>query len=246
MEIVGIVGVGVMGSAMAGNLVDAGFEVLGYDVDRSRLAELAERGGRPAASCREVARGADAVLISLPSAAAFQQVAGEIAEAAPPELAVAETSTLPVEVKEDARGLLAARGVTLLDCPLSGTGRQARDRDVVVYASGDRRAVERFGPVFDGFARAWHYAGEFGAGSKLKFAANLLVGVHNVAAAEAMLLARASGVDLEVALRVLTDGAGTSRMFEVRGPSMITGSYQDAGIRTQVFQKDVEIGRAHV
>ncbi|MGH3341748.1 MAG: NAD(P)-dependent oxidoreductase [Carbonactinosporaceae bacterium] len=241
MDAVGIVGVGAMGSAMAGHLVDAGFRVTGYDVAPDRLAELTRRGGTAGGSCREVLAHADVVITSLPSVAAFDQVVAEVAEAAPAGLAVAETSTLPLEVKERGRELLAARDVTLLDCPLSGTGQQARTKDVVVYASGDHAAVNRFGPVFDGFARRWCDVGAFGAGSRLKFVANLLVAVHNASTAEALLLARKAGLDLDLVLDVVADGAGTSRMFEIRGPQMARRAYEDGGIQTRTFQKDIEI-----
>lgn len=249
METVGIIGVGAMGSAMAAHLIRAGFPVLGYDVDPARLSDLEARGGTPARSCGDVARGAGLLITSLPSIAAFDQVVDEMAAAAPPGVAVAETSTLPVEVKERAREQLATGGVTLLDCPLSGTGQQAKVGDVVVYASGDAAAVQRFRPVFEGFSRAWYQVGEFGAGSKLKFVANLLVAVHNVAAAEALLLARKAGLDLDVVQRAVADGAGTSRMFEVRGPAMAAGRYDEGGIRTRTFQKDLDViaafARAH-
>ncbi|MGH3501066.1 MAG: NAD(P)-dependent oxidoreductase [Nocardioidaceae bacterium] len=249
MEKVSVIGLGVMGSAIAGHLLDAGFPVRGYDVDVARGAELAGRGGDAARSCEEAVHEADVAITSLPSVTAFEQVVTEVADAAPPGLAIAEASTLPLKAKERGREVLAARGVTLLDCPLSGTGRQARAKDLAVYASGDHATVNRLGPVFEGFARKWYDVGSFGAGSKLKFVANLLVGIHNVAAAEALLLARKAGLDLDLVLDVVSDGAGTSRMFEVRGPQMVRADYDDGGIRTRTFQKDVEIitafARAH-
>ena len=98
-------------------------------------------------------------------------------------------------MKEEARDRLAKRRVILLDCTLSGTGAQARVKDLIVYASGDRKSYSRIMPVLDGFARAHYYVGAFGAGSKMKFVANLLVAIHNVAAAEAMVLAMKSGLD---------------------------------------------------
>jgi 3-hydroxyisobutyrate dehydrogenase-like beta-hydroxyacid dehydrogenase len=238
---VGIIGLGAMGAAMSANLVAAGFDVTGFDIDAARVQQLVERGGRGAASPGAVSRIVDVLILSLPSAAAFDAVAVEpegIAAGAHDGLVVIETSTLPIDVKERGRAALAQHGVTLLDCPLSGTGDQAVHRDVVVLASGNRAAVERCAPVFDGFARAHHYIGEFGAGSKMKFIANLLVAIHNVAAAEALSLATAAGLDPRQTFDVISDGAGTSRMFEVRVPKMIEGAY-GSGVRTSVFQKDL-------
>jgi 3-hydroxyisobutyrate dehydrogenase-like beta-hydroxyacid dehydrogenase len=145
-------------------------------------------------------------------------------------------------VKEHARAALARRGATLLDCPLSGTGAQARTKDIAVYASGDAASYREVVPVLEGFSRVNYYVGPFGNGSKMKFAANLLVAIHNVAAAEAMVLAMKSGLDPALAYKVLTDGAGNSRMFQVRGPMMVKGDYaSDVTMKLSVWQKDMNV-----
>jgi 3-hydroxyisobutyrate dehydrogenase-like beta-hydroxyacid dehydrogenase len=230
-----------MGGAISENLVRAGFDVIGFDIDASRLARLAEVGGRAGVSAANVARDAEIVLVSLPSASAFEAVVlaeDGLGGAARDGLVVVEMSTLPIALKERGRDALQRRAVCLLDCPVSGTGDQAIHGDVVVLASGDRSAVARCEPIFEGFARSHHYLGEFGAGSKMKFVANLLVAIHNIAAAEALSLAEAAGLELKQTLEVIADGAGSSRMFEVRGPKMVARSYE-SGVRTTVFQKDL-------
>jgi putative dehydrogenase len=183
-ESVGMIGLGIMGSAMAANLMRAGYRVVGYDVVAKRRSEHRRAGGQVARRGAEVGRQADVVICSLPSADALIQTAAELAGAARPPQVVIETSTLPIAVKQAARRSLGARGTILLDCPLSGTGSQARTKDLVVYASGDRRAYRRVAPILGAFARAHYHVGAFGAGSKMKFVANLLVAIHNVAAAE--------------------------------------------------------------
>jgi len=240
---VGFVGLGVMGSALSGHLLRAGYEVIGYDIAPQRLAEHATAGGKPADCAADVAAQVQVVVTSLPSARALNEVVrGDSGLTAAPAagLAVLETSTLPIEVKEGARQVLAAHGVSLLDCPLSGTGEQARRGDVVAYLSGDESAKARAAPVAAAMTRGVHDLGPFGNGSKMKFIANLLVAVHNVAAAEALLLAGQAGLDLATVLEAVGDGAGTSRMFEVRGPLMVAGNYE-ASVRTEVFEKDIEI-----
>src|SRR6266566_5401355 len=187
-QTVGMIGLGIMGSAMSFNLGRAGIRVAGYDVAPKRRAEHARSGGIAVRSPREVARRADIIVTSLPSAGALSRTAVELSQSAGRGTIVIETSTLPIPVKESARDVLAKRGVILLDCPLSGTGAQARVKDLIVYASGDRAAYRRAVPVLQGFTRANYYVGPFGAGSKMKFVANLLVAIHNVAAAEAMVL----------------------------------------------------------
>jgi L-threonate 2-dehydrogenase len=239
-ETVGVIGLGSMGSAMAANLVKAGFTVVGHDIERDRVQTFTAAGGRAAGSNAAVAEAAELVITSLPSAAALAAVTDDLAEAAGAGHVVAETSTLPLDVKERARDALATTGATLLDCPLSGTGKQAITGDLVVYASGDADAIARCVPMFRGFARGHYELGAFGAGSKMKYIANHLVTIHNVAAAEAFTLARKAGLDPQVVLDAVSDGAGTSRMLEVRWPSMISRDYGE-GIRSRVYLKDIAI-----
>lgn len=241
---VGVVGLGTMGGQMARHLLAAGYRVIGRDVVPDRAEALAALGAGRADSAAEVAAQADTVIVSLPSVAAFEEVIdgrGGVAQVARPGLAVIEASTLPLAVKDRARRLLASRGATLLDCPVSGTGAQLRTKDVVVYASGDTAALARVSPVFAAFSRDWVDMGAFGNGTRLKLVANLLVAIHNVAAAEALLMAERAGLDPAATLAALTAGAGTSRMLEVRGPLMVEGAYGPAAMRVQTFAKDLGI-----
>lgn len=238
---VGMIGLGIMGSAMSTNLMRAGVRVIGYDVAPRARAAHKRAGGVPAKSPREVARRADIVITSLPSARALADVAAELAKSAKRGTVVVETSTLPIEAKTAARDALARRGVTLLDCPLSGTGAQARAKDLLIYVSGERAAYKKIAPVLPGFTSANFYVGPFGSGSKMKFVANLLVAIHNVAAAEAMVLGMKAGLDPAMILKVVAGGAGGSRMFQVRGPMMVKGDYSEATMRNEVWQKDMTI-----
>ena len=238
---VGVIGLGIMGGAMASNLLKAGFKVIGYDLAPAARRALKRAGGVAARSGADVARRAGVVITSLPSVAALAAVSEEIARAKRKGLIVVETSTMPLEAKLAARAIVERSGATVLDCPLSGTGAQARTKDLLVYASGARSAYRQCVPVFEGFARGHHYLGAFGNGSKMKYVANLLVAIHNVAAAEAMVLARKAGLDLAQTLKVIGDGAGASRMFQVRGPMMVRDDYSDATMKVEVWQKDMHI-----
>ena len=194
-QTVGMIGLGIMGSAMSFNLGRAGVRVIGYDVAPRARAGHKRSGGVAAKSARDVARRADIIVTSLPSARALAEVAAELAKSARRGTVVVETSTLPIEVKTAARDALSTRGVILLDCPLSGTGAQARAKDLLIYVSGERSAYSKIAPVLPGFTSANYYVGAFGSGSKMKFVANLLVAIHNVAAAEAMVLGMKAGLD---------------------------------------------------
>ena len=241
---VGQVGLGIMGGSFAKHLLAAKFGVIGFDPDKKARATFAARGGDPAASGADVAGKCNVIITSLPSIkaceAAFFGKDGIVAGARKGAIVI-EASTMALEVKHDIRERCAPHGITVLDCPISGTGAQAAAKDISVYASGDANAVKRCTAIFAGFARSMHYCGDFGNGSKLKFIANLLVTIHNVSSAEAMVMGLKSGLDLNLLYKVIKDGAGTSRMFEVRGPMMIKGDYRAATMKCEVYQKDIDI-----
>lgn len=236
---VGMLGLGIMGSAMAANLMKAGFRVVGYDPVAACRRRHRRAGGIVSPDIETVARSASILITSLPSAAALDSISKRI----PDQTAkiIIETSTLPIPAKEKARQRLAKAGVTLLDCPLSGTGAQAKTGDLVVFGSGIASKYRKTIPVLKGFSRSQYYLGKFGNGSKMKFAANLLVAIHNVSSAEAVILARRSGLDPALAVRVLGDGAGASRMLQVRGPLMARRAYLPATVTNLTWQKDMKI-----
>jgi 3-hydroxyisobutyrate dehydrogenase-like beta-hydroxyacid dehydrogenase len=237
---VGVIGLGIMGSAISANLIRAGFPVIGFDLVPARGRALASRGGQAVGTAEAVGQRVGVIITSLPSSSALIETARALGRGRSGRIVI-ETSTLPIAVKREARALLGRRRITVLDCPLSGTGAQARAKDLVVYVSGDRRASRRVGRVLDAFARARYFVGPFGAGSKMKFVANLLVAVHNVAAAEALVLARKAGLDPALVLKVMSDSAGSSRMLQVRGPMMVKRAYGGATMKLDVWQKDMSV-----
>lgn len=243
-ESVGIVGVGIMGTAMARNLCQAGFDVVGYDPVPQALKRLEEVGGRALASPRAVAEAASIILMSLPKAEALTEVIGGengIARATGSGQIVIECSTLPLDIKRAAHAEMEKHGKILLDCPISGTGAQAVNKDLVILGSGDKDAFDRCSAVFASMSRVQHYLGAFGCGSVMKYIANHLVTIHNVAAAEAMVLGIKAGIDPSLVYDTLADSAGTSRMFQMRGPLMRDENYDvpTATIRMQL--KDIAI-----
>jgi 3-hydroxyisobutyrate dehydrogenase-like beta-hydroxyacid dehydrogenase len=236
-----VVGLGIMGSAIARHLLDGGHSVLGYDVDTTRIGDFVDHGGRALGSAREAAERADVVLTSLPGSGPALEVCRELAAGAREGLVVVETSTLPHEVKTSCRDMLVAAGGELLDCPLSGTGAQAQVRDVVVYGSGDEAAFERVRPVLEVFSRSVRYLGTFGSGSTMKLVANLLVAVHNAATAEAFALGEAAGLDPQQIYDTIRDGAGNSVIFEKRGKLMVDRAYRPATAKISMFVKDTAV-----
>jgi len=233
-----------MGGAFARHFTSAGVHTSGYDVLPTNLAVFAAHGGHACSSASEVAAHADIVITSLPHPAALDDalfgpqglISGERSG-----LLVIETSTLALEDKERARDRLATAGIGMLDAPISGTGPQAQTKDIAVFASGDRAEFDRARDTLSHLARSVRYVGAFGAGSKMKYIANLLVAIHIVGAAEAIVLGEKAGLDPSLLVEVLTDSAATSCMLEVRGPSMARGDCSTPMMKADVFQKDLDI-----
>ena len=241
---VGIIGLGIMGGSFARNLLANGFNVSGFDTADANVQTLVELGGNAGISPKNVASRSDVVITSLPSTTAFHDViSGEngLKESNKDGLIIVECSTLPLEDKQSAHDALAKNNMVLLDCPISGTGAQAVDRDLSVYVSGNKATAETLTPVFKAFARSHFYVGEFGNGSRMKFVANHLVHIHNVATAEAMVLGIKAGLDPATIYDVVKDGAGNSRIFELRGPMMVDDNYDNPTMKMDVWQKDMEI-----
>jgi 3-hydroxyisobutyrate dehydrogenase-like beta-hydroxyacid dehydrogenase len=238
---IGIIGLGIMGGAFARNLVAGGWRVIGYDIEPGRTAEARTAGVEIAHSAGAVAEAASDIITSLPTVRAVLDTAEVIARADGQGRTVVEASTLALADKMAFKETLEQAGHTALDCPMSGTGAQAAVKDLVVYASGDSAAISRLEPAFLGFARKVFSLGAYGNGSRMKFVANHLVAIHNVAAAEAMVLAMKAGLDPHQTVEVVASGAGTSRVFELRAPMMAANTYQPATMRSTTWRKDLTV-----
>jgi 3-hydroxyisobutyrate dehydrogenase-like beta-hydroxyacid dehydrogenase len=238
---VGVIGLGIMGGSFARNLVESGWRVVGYDIDAARRRALAKVGVEIASGVAALAKSAPVVITSLPSPQALDAVVAEIVAARLPSRVVIEASTFTLDDKVRAERALKKAGHVPLDCPISGTGAQAAVKDLVVYASGDKKTVARLKSLFLGFARAVHDLGEFGNGSKMKYVANLLVAIHNVASAEAMVLGMKAGLDPQRIFDLIRIGAGNSRVFELRAPMMVKDDYDAATMKIKVWQKDMDV-----
>jgi 3-hydroxyisobutyrate dehydrogenase/glyoxylate/succinic semialdehyde reductase len=240
-KIVGIIGLGIMGGAIARNLVDRGWRVIGFDIDATRRAELGLAGVTIAADVGQVVRGAPVIMTCLPTPEAVADVAQTIARSGQSPRIVVELSTLTLADKLSFERILNKAGHIALDCPLSGTGAQAENRDLVVYASGDSNAIAQCESLFADFAKQSADLGKYGNGSRMKFVANHLVAIHNVATAEAMILAERAGLDPKMVVDMIGPGAGGSRMFQMRAPMMVEGVYEPATMKVSTWKKDMTI-----
>lgn len=243
---VGIIGLGIMGGAFARHLVAAGWQVVGHDIEAARCREASGVGVGIVGGAAAVAERAGTVLTVLPAAAALHAVVREIAGAGAARRVVVEMGTFALADKLEARRTLADAGHAMMDCPVSGTGTHARNKDLVVFVSGDPDLGQSLRPMFAAFCREAHDVGPFGNGTRMKFVTNHLGAIHVAAAGEAMALGIKAGLDPAQVLELATAGGADSRMLRLRGPMMVAGRYggPDISARTSILAKDTMlIGR---
>ncbi|MDT2074400.1 MAG: NAD(P)-dependent oxidoreductase [Planktomarina sp.] len=243
---VGIIGLGIMGSAYAKNLLDAGISVIGADPETLGREQLSNIGGISHLAIGKWIKDCNIVIISVASTEALATVAKALAEVLEPGQIVMETGTFAMIDKLAAKASIEVGGAILLDTPVSGTGKQAATADLVIMASGEIQAIALAKPYMEHLSHTIIEAGDFGAGSKLKYIANHAVALHNCAAAETLHYADSLGVDRDVAYHMLSKGAGQSKMLDLRMPLMISGSYTPATAHMAMFKKDLSIISADI
>jgi L-threonate 2-dehydrogenase len=238
---IGVIGLGIMGGAFARNLVAAGWHVVGYDTSPARQREARRAGVKVMRNAAEVAAAVPIILTSLPKPQALMQTVQKIANAKLGKKVLVEMSTFTISDKEKAAHVVHKAGHVMIDCPVSGTGSQAKNRDLVFYASGDAATIAKLRAVLMAFGRQVFNVGAFGNGSRMKYVANLLVAINNVASAEAMVLGMKAGLDPRMIVDLVTAGAGNSRVFELRAPMMAKGRYDDVTMKISVWDKDMQV-----
>jgi L-threonate 2-dehydrogenase len=238
---VGVVGLGIMGGAFAHNLVKAGWDVVGFDIDAARCRAMARAGVKIAPNAVTLARDVPNIITSLPKPAALETTVRAIVGAQVSPRVIVEASTFTLADKHKAERALSKVGHVMLDCPVSGTGAQAKVKDLVIYASGERTAIRRLRSLFAAFARSAHDLGAFGNGSRMKYVANLLVAINNVASAEAMVLGLKAGLDAQTVFDMVRMGAANSRVFELRAPMMVKDRYDHPSMKVLLWQKDMAV-----
>src|SRR6185295_4981791 len=242
---VGVIGLGIMGGAMAEALLSAGHEVLGYDPAPAARRRLERAGGHALESSLAVAARARTLVTSLPSSAALDSTLRQVRQArASPNSGriLVEMSTLPIADKRRAQAELARAGWTALDCPISGTAARLRDRDWMIFASGERRACVRVRPLLQVFTDRIPYVGAFDSGTRMKFVANHLVAILNVASGEAITLARRMGLDARQVWELFgSNPAVGNGVLRLRGRFMVERRYRPATMKVEIWQKDMRI-----
>ena len=241
---IGLIGLGIIGSSILRNIHNSGFSSIGFDIDQKIIDSLNHEGLNTSSSLKEIIDQSSIIITSLPNNKALDETIDLIIQQdnRKTELLI-ETSTLSLECKIKNKERLNAIDIDILDCPISGTGRQAENKDIVMYASGLKESYEIALPILETFSRESFYLGDFGNATKVKLIANLLVSIHNVASAEAIRLGEKSGLDLNQLYKVISSGAATSKIFELRAPMMIAKDYSPASMKMNVWKKDMELIR---
>ncbi|MGH7323258.1 MAG: NAD(P)-dependent oxidoreductase [Candidatus Rokuibacteriota bacterium] len=242
MRRIGIVGVGLLGGAVASRLLEAGLEVVGYDTRPDVMRALSDRGLKAVASVAEAA-AADAIFTILPSldsADAVVRGPGGLVETARRGATIIQMSTISPGLTRTLAGAAAARGLGFLDAPMSGTSAMVARGDCTIFVGGDRALLETCRPVFDAIARKTLHVGEIGQASLVKLVTNLLVGLNTAAVAEALVLGTKGGLDPARLLDILRESAAGSRMLDVRGPLMVQRRFEPQ-MKADLFLKDFKL-----
>lgn len=243
MRRIGIVGVGLLGSAVASRLLQAGFQVTGYDIRPEQVEALRPQGLRTASSIAEAAAGGDAVFTLLPTLESVEQTVrgpGGLLETALRGATLIQMSTISPELARRLGEAAARAGLGFLDAPVSGTSTMVARGDSVILVGGDPARVEACRPILDAIAPRTVHVGAAGMASLAKLATNLLVALNTVALAEALVLGQKGGLSPAALLDIFRESAAASKMAEVRGPLMVSGSFEPQ-MKLGLFLKDLRL-----
>ncbi len=239
---IGVIGLGIMGSRLASRLLGADMSVRGFDVDAQRLSDFVAAGGEPATSPKAVAEGCDVVVLSLLTSDIAREVClgqNGIAEVVDPgELLVLDSTTAPAEDTVDIGTELAARGIEYADMTISGNAAVAERGELVVMLGGSESAYRRAAPIMDAIGRSNHHVGPLGSAARMKLIVNHVLAVNRSGLAEALVVAERAGLELSRALDILRDSAAYSRAMDLWGDRMVAAHHDQPNARLRQSHKD--------
>jgi 3-hydroxyisobutyrate dehydrogenase-like beta-hydroxyacid dehydrogenase len=228
---VGLIGIGLMGTALAHRLIGAGFDVVGFDLDPSKRDALERAGGHAAASITEVGQRCDRVLIAVLTVAQVEQVtegADGLASTERPITVICAATCDPERIATLA-SRLSSRGIILVDAPVSGSSAQVAKGEGLGLIAGDRSEVDRCDDILGAIYPRRVFVGPAGDGSKAKLAVNLALGLNRLALAESLVFAERMGLDPSTFLDIARQSAAYSQIMDVKGMKMIEGDFAPQG-----------------
>jgi 3-hydroxyisobutyrate dehydrogenase-like beta-hydroxyacid dehydrogenase len=241
---IAVVGLGIMGSRLARRLIDAGFEVRGFDISTEAIAAFEEMGGVSASSPAEAVAGCEIALLSLLTSDIAREVClgpNGIASAAQRPLLVLDATTgRPEDSVATAEGL-AALGIEYADMTVSGNAAVAEQGGLVIMLGGTADAYHRAVPVMDVLGRSHHHVGPVGSGARMKLIVNHVLAVNRAALAEGLVVSEMAGLGLESTLAVLRDSAAYSKAMDLWGDRMVAGDHERPNARLRQSHKDSKL-----
>jgi 3-hydroxyisobutyrate dehydrogenase-like beta-hydroxyacid dehydrogenase len=240
MPRVGLIGIGLVGSAIAERLLEAKYQVAAYDIRQEQREILAQLGGEPLADARAVAECCERVILSLPASDIVRRVMDEVGAALRPGCVVVDTTT---GAPEDAKAIaaeLSELGVDYVDATIAGSSRQVRTREAIFICGGSDSAYARCGDLLDQCCRQAFHVGPAGSGARMKLVINLVLGLNRAVLAEGLEFARASGIDPYLALEILKASPAYSRAMDTKGLRMLNEEF-DPEARLSQHLKDVRL-----
>jgi 3-hydroxyisobutyrate dehydrogenase-like beta-hydroxyacid dehydrogenase len=236
----GMVGLGLLGTALAERFLRAGYAVQGFDIDPGRRQVLTELGGSWATSAAEVVQGCDRLVFSLPDTPAVERVLEEMAPDLREGVFLVDTTTGDPDRTASLGTALAGRGIRYLDATIAGSSEQVRAGEALVLVGGESSDSEACADLFRCFARQWHHLGPCGSGARMKLVINLVLGLNRAVLAEGLAFARACGLDLDDTLRILQASPAWSRVMDTKGRKMIDRDFRPQA-RLSQHLKDVRL-----
>jgi 3-hydroxyisobutyrate dehydrogenase-like beta-hydroxyacid dehydrogenase len=240
MRRVGLIGLGLLGSALADRLLGAGFEVVGHDLDAVKRGALAAAGGAPLETAADVAAACETIVLSLPDSQVVAGVLETLRDRLSAAHRIIDTSTGDPQATEALATSLAERGIAYLDATILGSSVQAREGQAIVMVGGAAASVAASREVLDCLGRAVYHVGPAGAGAQMKLVVNLVLGLNRAALAEGLSLARALKLDPATTLAILKAGAAYSAVMDAKGPKMLAGDFAPQA-RLSQHLKDVRL-----
>ena len=238
---IGLVGLGLVGTAIAERLLAVDFDVTGFDIDSGKRTHLEKLGGKAASSPAQVAQQVNRIILSLPDTNIVKQVVegpSGILEAKTPPKYIIDTTTGDPEETIALAQRLAKRQIHFLDSTISGSSRQVRDKEAVFMVGGEKAAFETCRDIFQALSEKVFYLGPSGNGSKAKLASNLILGLNRAALAEGLVFAGKLGLELENFLEMLKVTPAYSAVMDTKGKKMLNDDFT-AESRIRQHHKDV-------
>ncbi len=247
MDLAGLIGTGLMGTACAQRMLHAGIKVLAFDVDPAKCVAIEKSGAQVAVSVAEVAARCETMVVAVFNTDQVEEVAigrGGVANAAAKDgkrRTLLCTSTCDPDRLAALAARVAADGVRILEVPVSGTSRQVAAGEGVGLIGGERAVMDQMAPLLDAICPRRSYLGVVGNGSRAKLAVNLILGLNRAALAEGLVFAERLGLDREAFLGVARGSAAYSQVMDIKGALMARREYRDPQSRVDQSLKDFHL-----